>query len=471
MPSAPQDGQGQPVSRPAPVPTQPTVPPRLPPATSTQALDPSFGGLVPAAWLQAGHSAGDWVGYARSQAAINGALPYGAGKANEEGWTKIADGLSGAIDKSNVFTPEQRNARDPAAVQYEQNRADYNAMAPILAKGSPQGLAAARDEAGATAAGTAAGGAPYKFVPTTPVAGGPTVYTSEADLAAGNGGAPAVKDQPGVFGQKQEALGKLDGEMQGQFQQRQVAQERLDAMSNLLETFQSGAGADAKAAAVAAVRAAGFNMPDTATASPAAVEQFTKNATANVFSNAKDMGGRVLVSELDGLQKANANPNMQPGSNAAIIAQQKGLLNWEDAHYQAYSGWRNANPYATDASAFEQGWAKQNPVGAYVSAARKDIAPLGQPLPSQGQLVDGQAYIVQGQKTRYDAGSGQFVPFSGTTAPTLPGQSPQGSGGQGQSQAQGQRGTPPIQGARQARDGNWYVADPSRAGKFLMVSR
>jgi len=308
-------------------------------------------------------------------------------------------------------------------------------------------------QAAATAAGTEQGKAPYTFLPTQPVPGGPTVYRSTADLAAGGG---AVKDQPAVFSQKQEALGKLDGDMQGQFQQRQVAQERIGVMSNLLETFQSGAGADAKAAAVAAVRAAGFDMPDSATASPSAVEQFSKNATSNVFQNAKDMGGRVLVSELDGLQKANANPNMQPASNAAILAQQKGLLNWEDAHYNDYSQWRQANPYATDASTFETAWAKAHPVSTYVDAAKKDISPLGVPLPPKGQLVDGQAYLVKGTKTRWDAGSSQFVPFSGTTAPALPGSTAT---------------QPPVPGARQASDGNWYTSDPNRPGKFLMVTR
>lgn len=454
-PSAGGIGLGQAAPAPAPMPTQPTAPPPVSaaPATSTQMLDPSFGGLVPAAWLKAGHTAGDWVNYARQQAAINGGLPFGAGKANEEGWSKIADGLSSAIDKSNVYTPEQRNARDDLAIKYETDRERRKEQLRLSADTDLSRVDFAGKQAAATAAGTEQGKAPYTFLPTQPVPGGPTVYRSTADLAAGGG---AIKDQPAVFSQKQEALGKLDGELQGQFQQRQVAQERIGAMSNLLETFQSGAGADAKAAAVAAVRAAGFDMPDSATASPSAVEQFSKNATANVFQNAKDMGGRVLVSELDGLQKANANPNMQPASNAAILAQQKGLLNWEDAYYNDRSQWRQANPYATDASTFETAWAKAHPASAYVDAAKKDISPLGVPLPPKGQLVGGQAYLVKGMKTRWDAGSSQFVPFSGTTAPALPGSTAT---------------QPPAAGARQASDGNWYTSDPNRPGKFLMVTR
>jgi hypothetical protein len=400
-----------------------------------------------------------------AQAALSGGGKYASPVAAS--FASTANYLEQALTRSATLTNAQRDARDPLVLAEATRKAQMEGEARIQADTDPRRIGFAAAQAGATAAGAA----PYKFQATQPVPGGPTVYRSDADLAAAGG---AVKDQPAVFGQKQEALGKLDGEMQGQYQQRQVAHERLDAMANLLETFQSGAGADAKAAAIAAVRAAGFQIPDSATANPAAVEQFSKNATANIFSNAKDIGGRVLVSELDGLAKSNANPNMQPASNAAILAQQKGLLNWEDQHYQDYSAWRQANPYATDASGFETAWAKAHPVGAYVAAAKKDIAPLGAPLPAQGQLSDGQAYIVKGQKVRWDAGSSAFVPFSGTTAATLPGQGSQsaGRGQDRQSQPPGQgQATPPVAGARQARDGNWYVPNPAQPGKFMMVVR
>lgn len=39
-----------------------------------------------------------------------------------------------------------------------------------------------------------------------------------------------------------------------------------------------------------------------------------------------------------------------------------------------------------------------------------------------------------------------------------------------QGQAQPQQGSAPMQGAKQAPDGNWYVADPNRPGKFLRVN-
>ena len=38
-----------------------------------------------------------------------------------------------------------------------------------------------------------------------------------------------------------------------------------------------------------------------------------------------------------------------------------------------------------------------------------------------------------------------------------------------QPQGQQQGAAPPVQGAKQAPDGNWYVPDPNRPGKYLMV--
>lgn len=189
------------------------------------------------------------------------------------------------------------------------------------------------------------------------------------------------------------------------------------------ETFESGGGSGAKAAAVAAVRAAGFDIPDSTTANPEAVERFAKNPSANVFADAAAIGGRLLVTELDGPRKANANPDMQPGSNAATLGQQRGLLDWEDQHYADCSAWRQADPYATDVSSFETARAKAHPVSAYVAAARKDIAALG-PLPKPGQWVDGQAYIVGGQKVRWDATASRTVPFDGARAARPGGRAP-----------------------------------------------
>jgi hypothetical protein len=328
---------------------------------------------------------------------------------------KQADMVENAIARSNITTPEMKNyeiARQQGypgtMMQFSQDLAAQAAAAKIAAKNSPEAIRGAGQTADAQARAKASAAADYDLVPTQPTPGGPTVFVPKSTLLAGN--TPAVSQQPAFIAKRQEALATQDGEMISQLQQRQIAKERIGAMTNLLETFQSGAGADQKAAAIAAARAIGINVPDSATANPAAVEQFAKNATANIFSQAKDLGGRILVTEIAGLSKANANQSMQPGSNAAILAQQKGLLDWEDARAHAYFEERRANPNAYDMSAFEEKWSKENPPSKYVEAARKDIAPLGVPLPAKDKLVDGQAYMLKSGKARWSKEANGFVP-------------------------------------------------------------
>lgn len=72
-----------------------------------------------------------------------------------------------------------------------------------------------------------------------------------------------------------------------------------------------------------------------------------------------------------------------------------------------------------------------------------------------------------------NGGPGTFVPLQG-----VQGQQPFGSEGDLQGGQMPQSGQPqgqpsqkaPVPGARQAQDGNWYVPDPSRPGKYLRVN-
>ena len=161
--------------------------------------------------------------------------------------------------------------------------------------------------------------------------------------------------------------------MVDQFRQRQIAKERIDALVDSLRILETGKFSEQKSEAIAALRSLGFDVPDTATANPAEFQKFIKNSTANVFDQVKSMGGKILVSEIAGLTKANANPELQPGANAALLGQAKGLLDYEDKHFQDYSDWRKENPDAYDATDFERGWVKENPLSRYVKEAEMGI--------------------------------------------------------------------------------------------------
>jgi len=101
----------------------------------------------------------------------------------------------------------------------------------------------------------------------------------------------------------------------------------------------------------------------------------------------------VLVSEIQGLTKANANPELQPAAAAAIIGQGLGALNYEDQHTKDYFAWKKQNPNAVSTADFELPWAEAHPVAQYVDQATKGIAYSGQAVPPpQGRTV-GQTYM------------------------------------------------------------------------------
>ena len=204
---------------------------------------------------------------------------------------------------------------------------------------------------------------------------------------------PAISKQPAFYAERQSQIAKNEDEMIQQMKARQLSKQRLQALQGIMQNFQPGAFAGEKANLVAGLRSAGIDVPDSATANPAAFQEFTKNATANVFNDVKAQGGHVLVSEIAGLTKANANPELQPAAAAAIIGQGLGVLNYEDQHTKDYFDWKHHNTNAYDTSTFEIPWMQSHPVGQFVSDATKGIAYKGQAIPSPQQRTVGQSYM------------------------------------------------------------------------------
>lgn len=246
-------------------------------------------------------------------------------------------------------------------------------------------------------------GGPTRFVPksqvlsqtnagATPVgvgAGSPPGAGVDAAAAAN----PAIAKQPEFYAEKQKQIATGENEMVQQYQARQLSRQRLQALSGIMQTYQPGAFAQQKADIVGALRGVGIPVADSDTANPAAFQEFSKNAIANVFNDVKSQGGRILVSEIAGLTKANANPELQPAAAAAIIGQGLGVLNYEDQHAKDYFAWKDKNPNTTNTAAFELPWADQHPVAQYVDQATKGIAYSGQNVPPPQGRVAGQTYM------------------------------------------------------------------------------
>ena len=234
--------------------------------------------------------------------------------------------------------------------------------------------------------------ADLELVEVQPKAGGPTyrVTRREArEMAAptnpGAGTPPGaiIAKQPASVEEQVSQVRKDEGAMLDQFRQRQIAKERMDALIDSLRVLETGKFAEKKAEVVAGLRSLGFDVPSTATANPEEFQKFVKNSTANVFDQVKAMGGKILVSEITGLTKANANPELQPAANAALLGQAKGLIDYEDQHFKDYRSWRKANPEAfsvDEIGDFETDWVQKNPLGKYAREAEMGVGARGAPL-------------------------------------------------------------------------------------------
>ena len=467
-------GQGPVAPRLAPMPTQPTVPPpevaaalgRLQSKQGTSAdsalwgsyqRDASQGGVAPGG-AQGGTPAAPASGPDLPNLPTKYQQPGGATRYVNDLLTRAQQlELSGVTPAAAGFQLRAKQVQDQLdTAQKLKNdltlaaaRANdrYNAM------NSPDAIAAA----GARTAAETGERNKLTLVPSVQPDGS-TIMVRESDaVASADGGKPIVSAQPGYVTTGQGNLLTKLSDGSKAYQERQAASQRLDALSGLLENFQTGTNSTTFNEAVGDLRSLGIPVPNSATLNPGAMQEFTKNAYANVLSTMREQGNKQYQSEVAAAISSNPNPDLQPEANAAMIAQMKGIKSYYDENFRDYSGWYHGNKGAADDADFQTSWADKHPLGAYVNAAAKDIAPLGAPLPPKDQLADGQAYQVKGQKVRWSADSGSFVPF-GASSSASPGRSSPSS-------------SPPAAGARQASDGNWYVADPSRSGKYLMVTR
>jgi hypothetical protein len=221
----------------------------------------------------------------------------------------------------------------------------------------------------------------YDLVTVQPDPGGPKlVMTKEQALQSGLNGGTMVQEQPGYVDEKLKEQYKEDAQIPTQMTAREKSRERLERIGEILKTYKTGAFSEQKADFQKMLRSAGFDVKDTDMMNAAAFEQFTKNAVAQVFDDVKAMGGRILVSEIEGLTKANPNARMTPEANRQLIARAMGAIDWADKYDQDYVKWRNTgNNVYKDKSLFTIDWMKQseNKLKPFQEARVKEMKVLG----------------------------------------------------------------------------------------------
>jgi hypothetical protein len=207
-----------------------------------------------------------------------------------------------------------------------------------------------------------------------------------------------VTKQPEFIQKRQDAIADAELKMLDQYQKRQVVKERLDTMAEILARYQPGKWAEQKASIINGLRSIGLPVSEENMRSAADFEEFTKNATKNMFDQVSALGSTILVSEIDGMKQANPSASLTPEANRKIIGQMRGLLDYEDKHYDDYSDWREQNPNAYDASKFERNWVKENKPKSFIEESTKNVPAKGEVLPPRDQLTVGYK-IVRGKDT------------------------------------------------------------------------
>lgn len=210
-------------------------------------------------------------------------------------------------------------------------------------------------------------------------------------------GAVASK-QPEFYKDLQADIAKDERKMLEQYQGRQVIRERLDTMADILANYQPGKWAEQKAALISGLRSIGFPVSEENIRSAADFETFTKNATINLFDQVKNLGGRILVTEIEGMKQANPSASLQPETNRKVIGQMRGLLDYEDKHFNDYSDWKKQNRNAYDTSDFERGWIKENKPKKFIEESTKGIAAKGVAIPPKDQIKVGERYIIKNRQ-------------------------------------------------------------------------
>jgi hypothetical protein len=193
----------------------------------------------------------------------------------------------------------------------------------------------------------------------------------------------------------------MDEQSMGAFQRAQ-ARQQLDEIKHIMETYQTGSFNDVKSEAQAFSHALGMPIDNTATMNAEAYQTFMKNALQNVFASVKDMGGRPLVSEVQGFTKATANPDLQPGANRKVLAELYAKLDQQDKMFGDMTNSLVKEPGAQKAKLM-QDWIgnKDNAIGNFQDRQLKDIAVRGY-HPALNQVQPGEAMVVEpGQEKSY----------------------------------------------------------------------
>ena len=222
----------------------------------------------------------------------------------------------------------------------------------------------------------------------TALANAPILHTKDGRTIVNPATAQvAAGSEAGKIGATQR--GEENEEVADRVPQVQTEVQSLEALRELMKRVPTGWATTHFADAQNVLATFGIHVGD-----PAAVREFVKYTTSDIWNNLKEQKGAVRNKEMDAASKMNVDPDAPPAANAEILAKQLGLARLQLQYAKEYRDWDKANPNTVSPTGFKTDWMLKNDLGQFVKNERKNIAYPGQVLPPTGQREVGQMYMV-----------------------------------------------------------------------------
>lgn len=330
-----QAGAGGPTSSPPPL----TVPLRTAMQTAI-AADPTMGGLLSGRFVGNPAAAINYLRKQQELYALGGVGPAA------DAFKARADNIEKTVERLDQMTPEQRNARDPAAVAYEQSRADYQNRSRLQADTDPSRVSFAGNEAAARAQA----GLDVSSSPQAIRAKGQEAEAAAAGAEQGKNSAAAIGARAQNAAQVAEATQSGDalGKLPGQYAQAATAATKQNSIiSDMLDQagqFNMGANADREQGLNAVMSDLGHRMGvdvSSIDGKVAGYQQYVKLGGNLVRQAIKDTGGRAGgIQEMQFVSNTLPSPSTSPDGFKGIAAFLQGSNDYEVAKQQAADAYK-----------------------------------------------------------------------------------------------------------------------------------
>jgi hypothetical protein len=165
-------------------------------------------------------------------------------------------------------------------------------------------------------------------------------------------------------------------------------------LRTVLENYQSGRGTEWLANAAGWLRTAGFDVPKIGPGDTAAADEFVKGMMRQVFNDVSTLSGPAKVAEIQGFQRATANPELDPKANREIISQALGALDFDQKHSDEAYNHRNAHNQLFDKQTFEKEFNNYYKQEDFADEERKHVAVKGD-VSSYQDMKPNHEYILE----------------------------------------------------------------------------